>query len=121
MNIQIGDNVFRNFFKVTLVFVRNQNSLNPPTMRRQQFFLQTADWQHLAAQGDFPCHRHIGAYRVTGQAGNQRGAHRRTGARTIFWRCPFRYVHVNIAFFVEVRIDTELLSTRAYHGQRCLN
>ena len=37
MDIQIGDNVIRNFFKVAFVLIRNQNSLNAAAMRRQQF------------------------------------------------------------------------------------
>ena len=35
MDIQIGDNVIWNFFKVAFVLIRNQNSLNAAAMRRQ--------------------------------------------------------------------------------------
>ena len=83
----------------------------PPRCAANSFF-QAADRQYLAAQRDLAGHRHIGAYRVAGQAGDQRGAHRDTGARAVFRRRPFRHVHVDVAFLVEIGVDAQF-SARA--------
>ena len=119
MDVQIGNYVIRNLFRSRLfssgiktVFYRHGV---PPAV-----FFQTTDWQNLTTQGDLAGHRHVGANRVTGKTRNQRGTHGNTRTWTIFRRRSFRYVNVDVAFFVKSGLIPSF-SARAYHGQRSLN
>jgi hypothetical protein len=68
----------------------NEHGLDAAAMRRQQFLLEAADRQHLAAQRDLAGHRHVGAHRDAGQRGDQRRAHADAGARAVLGRRAFR-------------------------------
>ncbi|MNS89046.1 hypothetical protein D3C72_1230450 [compost metagenome] len=86
--------------------MRDQYGFDTTAVRSQQFFFQTTDWQHQTTQGDLTGHGDISSHRVTRQARNQRGTHRDTRTWTVFRCCPFWNVDVDVAFFVEVRVDT---------------
>ena len=58
--------VFRDVRKVLLIVVRHDHFVDAVPVRRQQFFLKTADRQNIAAQRDFPRHRDIAAHRDLG-------------------------------------------------------
>ncbi|QUI97051.1 hypothetical protein KCP76_16060 [Salmonella enterica subsp. enterica serovar Weltevreden] len=65
VNIQIGNHVNRNFLQSRFISNGIKTS-DPAAMRRQQFFFQAADRQHLTTQRSAG-HCHIRAHRITGQ------------------------------------------------------
>src|SRR6266404_1976131 len=100
------------------VLLGDQHLPDATASRREQFLLETADWEHFAAQRDFACHRDVRAHRNAGQYRHDRRADGRAGARPVLGRGTLGQVNVQVGLLVEVRRDTELFGTMAYHRQR---
>ena len=83
-------------------------------MCRHGFFLQTADWQDISTQCDLSGHCQIGFDRRIAQRGYQSGCQRYTGAWSILWNGPFRYVDMNIVLFEHLRLDFVFFGIGAY-------
>ncbi len=62
-DLKILFDIFRNLLQIANILLRNDHRLDAATVCRQQFFLQPANGQHLATQGDFAGHGHVGTYR----------------------------------------------------------
>ncbi len=107
--------------KILAVLLRNQHRGNPATVGRQKLLLQTADGQHLATQGNFPGHGHVGTHRDLGQSGHQGGAHADPGAGTILGRGAFRHMHMDVVFLVEIRFYAQHGAAAAHHRGGCLD
>src|SRR6267142_3463062 len=105
LDLQIPLDVVRNLNQILLVFVRNQHSLDPPPMSRQELLLQPADGQHFAAQGDLARHRDIRPHRNLRQRRNQRRAHSDTGTRSVLRSGTFRDVQVNVELLIELGFE----------------
>src|SRR5205814_2402297 len=68
---------------VDFVLERDDDFANAAAFRGEHFFLDAADGEDLAGQGDFAGHRQIAAHAAVGQHGKQRGCHRDSGAGAI--------------------------------------
>ena len=58
VDIQTVFDILRNLRQILNVVFGNQDCFYTSAVRRQQFFLESADRKHLAPQRDFPRHRH---------------------------------------------------------------
>src|SRR3981081_685664 len=72
-------------------------------MSRQQFFLNSANWQNLAAQRNFTRHGYILSHSRASQRGRHGCSHRDTSGGTIFWNSPFGNMNMEVAFANEVK------------------
>src|SRR3989339_1326011 len=66
------------------------------------FFFDSADFQHSAAESDFASHSGIPANRNFGKSRNQSGSQGDAGGRTIFGGSSFGDVNVHIGLFVKI-------------------
>src|SRR5690606_22758231 len=114
--LEIPLDVLRNLLEVTFIFVGNQHRLDTTTMRRQQFFLQATNRQHLATQGDLAGHGDGRAHRDTGQHRHQGRAHGDTGTRAILRRGTFRDVNVEVIALQRTPANAERARTTLDHG-----
>jgi hypothetical protein len=107
-----------NFDEVLHVLFRTEHLTNTAASGRQEFFFQSADGQHLAAQRDLAGHRDVGANRDVGEDRHDRGCDRSAGARAILGRRAFRQVDVQVHLLIEIRSEAELLRTVPHHRER---
>ena len=86
----------------------------------QQFFFQSADGQHFAAQRDLAGHGDIAAHRNLAQSAGNRGGDGDAGRRTVLRNGAFRHVHVNVESAVEVARQTQRCAReRTYDMAAC--
>src|ERR1700690_376158 len=74
-NIELFLDIVGDLGKILDVVVGDQHGRDAAAVRRQQFFLEPPDGEHLAAQRDLTGHRDVRANRYLGQCRDQRGAH----------------------------------------------
>ncbi len=89
-------------------------------MGGQEFLLDSADGQHLAAQCDFAGHRDVAPHRIFRQRAHNRSADGDAGGRTVLGDGSFGYVHVNIDGAVEIPGQAEQIRTRTHVTHRRL-
>src|SRR5260221_10254358 len=82
-------------------------------MGSQELFLDAADGQNLAAQGDFAGHGHIAAHRILRQRADDRIADGDPGGGAVLGNGSFRHVHVDIERAVEIFFEAECGGARA--------
>ncbi len=85
-------------------------------MRGQQFFLQSADGQHLAAQRDLARHRDVAPDGNLAQCAGNRGGDGDASRRSVLGNRAFRHVHVNIESAVKVARQAQAMGPRADVG-----
>src|SRR5882724_1362722 len=101
LDLKIPLNVVRNLNKILLVLIRNQNSLDPPSMSRQELLLQAADRKHFTTQRNLTRHSNIRPHRNLRECRHQRRAHTDTGARSVFRSRAFWNVQMDVELLVE--------------------
>ena len=62
-NGQAFFDVIGDFRQILLIILRNKHSFDTAAQGRKQFFLEPANCQRVAAQGDFAGHRNVALYR----------------------------------------------------------
>ena len=90
-------------------------------MSRQQLFLEPADSEQPAAQGDLASHGDAGLDRDAGRHRHQCRAHADAGAGTVLGRGPFGHMHMQIVLLMKVPWHAEGFAAAADEGQRRLN
>ena len=113
--------ILRDFFQIFHIALRNQHMLNTATQCRQQLLFQTTNRQHLTAQGNLTCHRHVGTNRNLRECRYHCQSHGNTCAWTVFRCCTFRHMDVNIVFLIEIRRNAQTFRTRTHHTPRGCN
>ena len=66
------------------------------TLCREHFLLDSANRQHIAAEGNLACHRGQRTNLLACQQRHQCGHNCYAGRRTIFWNCARRNVNVDV-------------------------
>ena len=96
------------FLDIFAVVLAKDDFLYPRTFCREDFFLYSAYWQYLSAQGYLAGHGYRRFYLASGEYGHERGKHRYAGRRPVFRRCSFRYMHVDIIAVYRVHVESEM-------------
>ena len=91
----------RDILKVLDIFLGNDDLENLVAMGRQGLFLEAADGQNLAAQGNLPGHGNILAQRPVGQGRGHGRSHSDAGGRAVLGNGAGRDVDMHIIFLIE--------------------
>ncbi len=81
-------------------------------MGGQEFLLDAADGQHLAAQRDFARHGDVAAHRILCQRAHDGRADGDAGGRSVLGDGAFRNMHVNVDRAVEIPGQAEQIGAR---------
>jgi len=117
---QIPANGLGNILNILLVFLGQEDVLDPPPMGSKDLFLEAADRQNVAPQGHLAGHGEIRANRDPRQCGNKRGRQRNSRRRAIFRRGTFGDVNVDIYLLVEFATEPQIMGAGAHIGHGCL-
>ena len=100
--------------KILLIVLGKDERPNSSPMSRQQFLFDPSDRQYLSPQRDLSRHGNITSHRDVSESTHQRGRHRDTGGRTIFWDRSLGNVYVEVKPTVEIFGNSEPLRPRAH-------
>ena len=109
-DLHFFQNRLRDIDKIFLVLRRDDDRLDPAPDSRQDFLLQAADRENLAAQGDLAGHGHIPSDRSAGKGGNQGGCHGYPRRRPVFRYGTRRDMHMNLDILEEVIGEIQLFA-----------
>src|SRR5579862_5399299 len=104
--------------QVLLIVLRKQDGTQAHSVGGEEFFLDAADGENLAAQSDFTGHGHIAADGDAGEGADDGGADGDARGRAVLGNGAFGDMHVNINVAVEILGQAELVGARAHvaHG-----
>src|SRR6266481_4818307 len=103
----------RDVRQVLLIVLRKQYGTQAHSVGGQEFFLDAADGENFAAQGDFAGHGDIAANGNFGEGADDGIANGDAGGGAILWDGAFGDVHVDIDVAVEILGEAEGVGTRA--------
>ena len=93
---------FRNLCYIRFILGRNAYGTDTCSLCCQQFFFQTADWQHATTQCDLTGHCHIRTHRFLCNSRQHCRRHGNTGRWTILRHSPLRNMDMDIVFCKKV-------------------
>src|SRR5437870_6421721 len=102
MDREAGEYLLGDVRQVLLIVLRKQYRTQAHSVGGQQFFLNAADRQNLAAKSDFPGHSHIAADGNSRKSAYDGSANGNACRRAIFGYGALRHVQVNIETSVEI-------------------
>src|SRR5215813_6355866 len=109
MELHQVPNILWDIRQVLLVISRQYRLMNAVPVGGQQFFLETPDRQHLAAQSDFTRHRHVTPDGYLRQRAADRSSNRDTSRRPVFGNGALRHVQVHVQVSIEIPRQPELM------------
>ena len=111
MQFHYVPDLLRDIGQILLVVFGKDRFVDTVTVGRHQFFFQTADGQHLAAQGDLAGHGQVAAHGNLAQRAGDGGGDGDARRGAIFRDSTFGNVHVQVEIAVEVAAEAEALRT----------
>src|ERR1700733_3262259 len=102
MEVDLLSYTLWNIGKIFFVVFRQHQFEDSIPVRRENFFLQAANRQHPAPDGDLPGHGEIAAHGNIGECATDTGGDGDAGRWPIFGDRALWNVHVNIDVAVEV-------------------
>src|ERR1700682_2227003 len=116
---ETGEDLLGDVRQVLFIVLRKYHGTQAHSMGGEEFFLEAANGQNFAAEGDFAGHRYVAADRNSGKRADDGSANGDAGGRTVLGNGAFRNVDVNIERTVEIFGQTDLPGAGAHvtHGR----
>src|SRR5262249_37925031 len=111
---ETGEDLLGDVRQVFLIVLRKQYGTQAHSVGSEQLFLDAADGENLAAQGDFSGHGDVAAnWNASERTGNG-SANGDTCGRAVLGNSAFRDVHVDVDVAVEILGQAELRGAGAH-------
>ena len=110
MELNLFQDIFRNFLEVFFILHREDDVFDSGPERADGFLLDAADGGNTSAEIDFAGHGVVGADRPSGEKRNQRGRERDTGGRAVLGSGAVRDMDMEIAFCEKGVVDAKLFA-----------
>ena len=98
---------FVDFLDVLAVVLAQDDVLDAGTLGGEDFLLNAAHGQHLAAQGDFACHSQMVFHLALGEGRSERRYHRHARRRAILGDGALGHMDMDIVLVEQIRVDTQ--------------
>ena len=104
----------RNLVDVLLVFLAHDDVGDAGTFSSQNLLFDASNGKHLSTQGNLTRHRRILAYLPLCQRRGNRGGDGDAGRRTVFGRCSFRHVDMDVPLVEQPVVNAQRVNMRLH-------